>query len=84
MRPAHDVADGFTLRSISERFFVPGICAAWWRQQACPSGPWVLHVGHGNGGVADAVVHHRVHSHRHAVLGQGSEIKESLLVTLKI
>ena len=30
----------------------------------------VLHVGDADGGVADPVVHHRVHRHRHAVLGQ--------------
>ena len=30
----------------------------------------VLHVGHTDGGVADPVVDHRVHWHRHAVLGQ--------------
>ena len=30
----------------------------------------VLHVGHTHRGVADPVVDHRVHRHRHAVLGQ--------------
>ena len=30
----------------------------------------VLHVGDADGGVADPVVHHRVHRDRHAVLGQ--------------
>ena len=30
----------------------------------------VLHVGHTHSGVADPVVHHRVHRHRHAILRQ--------------
>ena len=30
----------------------------------------VLHVGDADGGVADSVVDHRVHRHRHAVLRQ--------------
>ena len=34
----------------------------------------VLHVGHTHGGVADPVVDHRVHRHRHAVLGQDLQI----------
>ena len=34
------------------------------------AGMSVLDVGHADGGVADPVVHHRVHTHGHAVLGQ--------------
>ena len=34
----------------------------------------VLHVGHTHGGVADPVVDHRVHRHRHAVLGQNLQV----------
>ena len=34
----------------------------------------VLHVGHTHGGVADPVVDHRVHWHRHAVFGQNLQI----------
>ena len=30
----------------------------------------VLHVGDADGGIADPVVHHRVHRDRHTVLGQ--------------
>ena len=37
----------------------------------------VLHVGDADGGVADPVVHHRVHRHRHAVLGQHLRQRDS-------
>ena len=30
----------------------------------------VLHIGHGDGGVGHPIEHHRVHRHRHRVLGQ--------------
>lgn len=30
----------------------------------------VLHVGNRDGGIRDAIVDHRVHRHRHAVLGE--------------
>ena len=36
----------------------------------------VLHVGHTHGGVADPVVDHRVHRHRHAVLRQNLHTKD--------
>ena len=40
--------------------------------KACAPGAVVsvLHVGDAHGGVADSVVDHRVHRHRHAVLRQ--------------
>ena len=38
----------------------------------------VLHVGHAHGGVTDPVVDHRVHRHRHAVLGQ--DLTETLVM----
>ena len=34
------------------------------------TGMGVLDVGHTDGGVTDPVVHHRVHTHGHAILGQ--------------
>ena len=40
----------------------------------------VLHVGHTHGGVADPVVDHRVHRHRHAVLGQNLPKRLSVFI----
>ena len=43
----------------------------FWHEQCIPGAVVsVLHVGDADGGVADSVVDHRVHRHRHAVLRQ--------------
>ena len=43
----------------------------FWHEQCAPGAVVsVLHVGDADGGVADSVVDHRVHRHRHAVLRQ--------------
>ena len=60
-QPLHSI-DGATLEDI----WSPegGLC------QEAGGVVTVLHVGHGDGGVGHPVEHHRVHRHRHRVLGQ--------------